>query len=103
MEAINKIIKHNLKIKLEEHKGVWADELLEVLWAYRTISRTSTGETPFSLAYEVEAMIPVEVSIPSLRCEIYDQEENHTLQCYELDLVEEKRYLAALKIASYES
>ena len=25
VEAINKIIKHNLKTKLEEHKGVWAD------------------------------------------------------------------------------
>ena len=65
-KAVNKIIKHNLKTKLEEHKGFWADELPKVLWAYRTTSRTSTGETPFSLAYRVEAMIPVEVGVPSL-------------------------------------
>ena len=31
VEAINKIIKHNLKMKLEEHKGFWVDELLKVL------------------------------------------------------------------------
>ena len=36
VEAISKIIKFNLKMKLEEHKGVWAEELPKVLWAYRT-------------------------------------------------------------------
>ena len=95
------IIKHNLKTKLKEHKGVWAYELRKVLWVYRTISRTSTGETPFSLAYGVEAMIPVEVGIPLLWCETYYQEENHAVQCYKLDLLKEKRDLTALKIASY--
>ena len=67
VEAINKIIKFNLKTKLEEHKGLWAEELRKVLWAYKTTSQTSIGETPFSIAYEVETMIPVEVRIPSLR------------------------------------
>ena len=57
VEAVNKIIKYNLKTKLEEHKGLWASELPKVLWAYRTTSRTSTREAPFSLAYGVEAMI----------------------------------------------
>ena len=101
MGAINKIIKLNLKTKLEERKGLWAEELLKVLWAYRTTSWTSTGETPFSLAYGVEAMIPVEVGIPSLRRNTYNQEENFALQRYELDLFEEKRDLATLRIASY--
>ena len=101
VDAINKIIKHNLKTKLEEHKGLWVDELPKVLWAYRTTSRTSTGETPFSLAYGVEAMIQVEVGIPSLRRETYDKRENHTLMSYELDLLEEKSNLAALRTASY--
>ncbi|KAI5420322.1 hypothetical protein KIW84_044200 [Lathyrus oleraceus] len=34
---------------------------------YRTSMRTSTGATPFSLVYGVEAVLPVEVQIPSLR------------------------------------
>ena len=79
VEAVNKIIKLNLKMKLEECKGLWAEELPKVLWAYKMTSRTSTRETPFSLTYGVEAMILVEVRTPSLRRETYDQEENFTL------------------------
>ena len=101
MKAVNKIIKFNLKTKLEKRKGLWAEELPKVLWAYITTSRTSTGETLFSLAYRVEAMILVEIKVPSLRRETYNQEENFALQRYELDLLEEKYDLAALRIASY--
>ena len=72
-----------------------------MLWAYRTTSRTSNRETPFSLAYRIEVMIPVEVGFPSLRHETYDLEENHALQCYKLNLLEKKRDLTALRIASY--
>ena len=64
-------------------------------------SKTSIGEIPFSLAYGVEAMIPVEVGIPSLWGETYNPEENHALMCYELDLLEQKRDIAALRTASY--
>ena len=46
-------------------------------------------------------MIPVEIRVPSLRLETYNQEENFTLHRYELDLLKEKRDLAALRIASY--
>ena len=46
-------------------------------------------------------MISVEVSIPLLWCETYDQEENHALQQYELELLEEKYDLRALRIASH--
>ena len=67
VEVVNKIIKFNLKTKLEERKGLWAEELPKVLWAYRMTSQASAGETPFSLAYGVEAMIPVEIGVPSLR------------------------------------
>ena len=101
MEAINKIIKFNMKTKLEEHQGLWAEELSKVLWAYRTTSQTSIGKTPFLMAYGVEVVIPVEVGIPFLRQETYNQEENFVLQRYELDLLEEKRDLAAFKVTSY--
>ena len=72
VKAVNKTIKHNLKIKLEDLKGRWANKLLELLWAYRTSARTITGETPFSLAYKYEAMAPVEIGAGSLRRENYD-------------------------------
>ena len=38
VEAVNKIIKFNLKMKLEEHKELWVEELPKVLWAYQTTS-----------------------------------------------------------------
>ena len=38
----------------------------EVLHAYRTGVRTSTGATPYSLVYKMEAVLPIEVEIPSL-------------------------------------
>ena len=72
-----------------------------MLWAYRMTFRTSTGETPFSLAYRVKAMIPVEVGIPFLRRDTYNSEENHALMCYELDLLKEKCDLATLITALY--
>lgn len=34
---------------------------------YRTSVRTSTGATPFSLLYGIDAVLPFEVDIPSLR------------------------------------
>ena len=60
------MIKQNLKTKLEDLKGRWADELPEVLWAYRTTARWTTGEALFSLAYGYEAIVPVEIRVGSL-------------------------------------
>ncbi|KAL2487030.1 Ribonuclease H [Abeliophyllum distichum] len=34
VEAVNKIIKYNLKIKLKSTKGRWAKELSKTLWSY---------------------------------------------------------------------
>ena len=63
-----------MKTKLEDLKGMWADKLLEVLWAYRTIAIPTTGETPFSLAYGYEAMVLVKIGAGSLRRDNYDHE-----------------------------
>ena len=60
------MIKHNLKMKLEDLRGRWADELPKVLGVYRTIARSTTGETPFSLASGYEAMVLVEIELGSL-------------------------------------
>ena len=80
VETVYKMIKHNLKIKLEDLKGRWANELPEVLWAYRTTARTSTEETPFLLVYGYEVMVPVEIRVGSLRRENYDLDMNFILQ-----------------------
>lgn len=40
-------------------------ELAHVLWGYRTTPRTATGESPFSLTYGTEAVLPVKIGMPS--------------------------------------
>ena len=92
VEAINKIIKHILKTKLEDLKGKWVDKLPKVLWAYRTIARTSIGKTSFLLAYGYEAMVLVEIGVGSLRRENYDSDQNFILQRQELDFLDEKQH-----------
>ena len=60
---MNKTLLTALKKKLEGVKGKRADELPELLWAYRTTSRRLTGAIPFALAYGMEAVIPTEIGM----------------------------------------
>ncbi|KAA3458938.1 RNA-directed DNA polymerase (Reverse transcriptase), Ribonuclease H-like protein [Gossypium australe] len=66
VEAANKNIKRIIGKMTETYKD-WHEKLPFVLYAYRTCVRTSTGATPFSLVYGMEAVLPIEVEIPSLR------------------------------------
>ena len=66
VEAANKNIKKILAKTIENYRD-WHEKLPYVLIAYRTSIQTSTGATPYSLVYGMEAVLPVEVEIPSLR------------------------------------
>jgi hypothetical protein len=44
--------------------------LFSVLWAYRMAVKTATGFTPFHLVHGVEATLPIECEIPTLRTAI---------------------------------
>ncbi|RVX18333.1 hypothetical protein CK203_006621 [Vitis vinifera] len=50
-----------LKKRLEQAKGKWVEELPGILWAYRTTPGRPTGNTPFALAYGMDAIIPTEI------------------------------------------
>ncbi|KAL5570454.1 hypothetical protein UlMin_027029 [Ulmus minor] len=100
VEAVNKTIKQTLKKKLEKSKGAWVDELPLVLWAYRTSFRAATGETPFSLAYGVEAVIPIEISLPTFRVDNFDEESNAVLLALATNLLEEKREISQVRAAA---
>ena len=50
-EVTIRTLKAALKTKLEDLKGKWVEYLPEVLWAYRTMHKSVTQETPFTLAF----------------------------------------------------
>ncbi|KAK0580936.1 hypothetical protein LWI29_007867 [Acer saccharum] len=101
-ETVNKIIKHNLKAKLATKKGSWANKLPQVLWAYRTTERGSTGETPYSMAYGAEAVIPMETSFSSPRVQLFQPELNIDMLKCGLDELEERRESAQIRNTAYQ-
>ena len=90
-EAVNKIIVNRLKKKLDDAKGKWVEELPHVLWTYRTTPRRSTKETPFSMIYGAEAIIPLETGFPMSRTNSFNLSDNNEQLTKTLDLIEEKR------------
>nr|XP_033509502.1 uncharacterized protein LOC117274344 [Nicotiana tomentosiformis] len=66
-ESFNKTILNIMKKELEEVKGLWPEILPEVLWAHKTTPKMSTGDTPYSLIYGTETVIPIKVGEPSMR------------------------------------
>ena len=96
MEAANKNIKKIITKATKTYKD-WHEKLPFALHAYRTGVRTSTGATPYSLIYGMEAVLPIEVEIPSLRVlrEMKLEEAEWVQARYEqLNLIEEKRMKA---------
>lgn len=93
---------NTLKAKLEEKKGRYPGELPIMMWSYNTKPRTTTSETPFTLTYWCEAMVPVEVGASSFRRDNYDAENNEVNHKLYLDLNEEVRDTAQLKIVAYQ-
>ena len=98
---MNKVIVNGLKRRLEGAKGNWAEELPNVLWAYRITPRRSTRETPFSLTYRAEAVIPAEVNLCSARVLEFNMSQNDDQLIKRLDLLEEYRDTATIRLVEY--
>jgi transposase InsO family protein len=65
--ANGKIFSANKKRLLDDKKGKWDDQLLEVLWALNTTECQATGFTPFRLMYGCKVMTPQELKHRSPR------------------------------------
>nr|GEX44382.1 reverse transcriptase domain-containing protein [Tanacetum cinerariifolium] len=70
-----------------------------VLCAHRTIIKSSHDDTPFSLTYGTEAVIPVEIEMPMYRTAVVDAVHNNEELQLNLDLLEEMRKRAAISEA----
>ena len=75
------------------------------MWAYRTSFRTSTGATLFSLVYGMEAVLPVEIEMRSLRVALEQQifEAEWAQSHYDqLSLLDERRLRATDHVQAYQ-
>ncbi|XP_027066740.1 uncharacterized protein LOC113755388 [Coffea eugenioides] len=93
VEAANKNLKKIIRKMTEAHRN-WHEKLPYALMAYRTTIRTSTGVTPYSLMYGMEAVLTAEVEIPSLHIlmEAQIEDAEWVRERYEqLSLIDEKR------------
>lgn len=66
VEAANKNIKKIIQKMVVTYKD-WRKMTPFALHGYHTSVYTSTGATPYSLVYGMEAVLPIEVKIPSMR------------------------------------
>ena len=103
VEVTNRSLLKIIKTWLEGAKGIWLDKIASVLWAYRTIARTPTGEKPFRLAYGSDSIIPAEVGLTSYRVENYDVAKNEEAMLFRLDLVDEVRATAEQRLVRYQN
>jgi hypothetical protein len=65
IKAANKNLKKIIQKMVVIDKD-WNEMLPFVFYAYRTMVRTSTGATPYSLVYRMEIVVLLKVKIPSL-------------------------------------
>ena len=78
------------------------EELPHVLWTYRTTHRRSTRKTPFLMTYGAEAVIPLETGFPTSRTSSFNSKDNDEQLTKSLDLIEEKRENAMVRLAHYQ-
>ena len=66
-ERVNGILVSILRKMVRDSKRDWDTKLTAALWAYRTTFKVTTQATPFSLVYGIEATLPIEFEVKSLR------------------------------------
>jgi len=98
-EATNKtLIKIIKKTCKSSNYADWTERLVKALWAYRTSVRTPTGQTPYTLTFGMEPVLPYEILIPFLRVQLdqdLDVEVHQDAILAQMELLDEKRMMAA--------
>ncbi len=60
---------HVVKTGREVHVNIcdWDLKIHHVVWVYNTTYKTATGYSPFRLTYGMEALLPIELEVMTLR------------------------------------
>nr|GEY54959.1 reverse transcriptase domain-containing protein [Tanacetum cinerariifolium] len=99
VERANRSLREGIKARLDARSKNWMKELPHVLWAHRTMIKTSNRDISFSLTYRMEAVIPAKIGMPTLKTAEVDLVRNNEALAINLDLLEEKREEAAMREA----
>ena len=78
------------------------EELLNMLWAYKTTSRNATGETLYSLSFGTEVVVSMDLGAPSYRTQANLLDNNETDLQAEQNLLEVQRDQAAIRAAAHQ-
>ena len=78
------------------------EDLSHVLWTYRTTPYWSTRETPFSITYGAEVVIPLETRSLTLRMSSFTPSNNDGLLKKSLYLIEERRENVMVQLTYYQ-
>ena len=94
VESTNKVMEAILTKTIKENRRDWFQRLPEVLWAYRTTWRNTTGFSPYELVFGKNVIFPVEFEIKTLRTALavnLDLTDAQTTRLQQLQELDEKR------------
>ncbi|GJU56266.1 reverse transcriptase domain-containing protein [Tanacetum coccineum] len=99
VERANRSLEKGIKARLGARNKKWMEELSHVLWAHRTMIKSSNGDTPFSLTYRIEEVIPAEIGMLTLRTTEVDLVQNNEALEIKLEFLVERREQVSIREA----
>jgi hypothetical protein len=81
----------------------WHKELPSVLWALRTNINRATRDTPFSLVYGAEAVLPPKIYLKSARVVHFNPEDQAEASELDANLFRERRNTALSNVGKYQT
>jgi transposase InsO family protein len=105
VERTNGLLLQGMKTRMFQDLDVkgknWHNELPSVLWALWTNINRATRDTPFSLVYGAEAVLPPEIYLKLARVAHFNLEDQVKAREVDANLLEERRNTTLSKVRKY--